>query len=60
MSGRNERMVATRLGAKRKSIFLAIKCDASTRAGVLAKLETSLKELNDVSGMSPIVHCHPY
>ena len=44
--GQNERMVGVALGAKRKSIFLASKCDTRTGSGVLAELDTSLKELN--------------
>jgi len=44
--GQNERMVAGALGAKRKDIFLSSKCDAKTKAGILAELDTSLKELN--------------
>jgi hypothetical protein len=34
------------LGAKRKDIFLASKCDTRTGSGILAELDTSLKELN--------------
>jgi aryl-alcohol dehydrogenase-like predicted oxidoreductase len=44
--GQNERMVAAALGAKRKDIFLASKCDTHTGAGILAELDTSLRELN--------------
>lgn len=44
--GQNERMVGVALGAKRKDIFLASKCDARTGPGILAELDTSLKELN--------------
>jgi len=44
--GQNERMVAGALGAKRKDVFLASKCDTHTGAGILAELETSLRELN--------------
>ena len=44
--GQNERMVGVALGTKRKDIFLASKCDARTGAGILAELDTSLKELN--------------
>jgi len=44
--GQNERMVGVALGAKRKDIFLASKCDARTGSGILAELDTSLKELN--------------
>ena len=43
--GQNERMVGAALGAKRKDIFLSSKCDAKTKAGILAELDTSLKEL---------------
>jgi aryl-alcohol dehydrogenase-like predicted oxidoreductase len=45
-NGQNERMVGAALGAKRKDVFLASKVDATTKAGALAELETSLKELN--------------
>ena len=45
-SGQNERMVGAALGAKRKDIFLSSKCDTKTGAGILAELDTSLKELN--------------
>jgi predicted aldo/keto reductase-like oxidoreductase len=45
-SGQNERMVGAALGAKRKDVFLSSKCDQKTGAGILAELETSLKELN--------------
>jgi hypothetical protein len=41
----NERMVGAALGAKRKDIFLASKCDTHTGAGILAELDASLKEL---------------
>jgi hypothetical protein len=44
--GQNERMVGAALGAKRKSVFLASKCDRTDKASVLAELDTSLKELN--------------
>ena len=44
-SGQNERMVGAALGAKRKDIFLSSKCDQKTGAGILAELDTSLKEL---------------
>jgi hypothetical protein len=44
-SGQNERMVGAALGAKRKDVFLSSKCDQKTGAGILAELETSLKEL---------------
>jgi aryl-alcohol dehydrogenase-like predicted oxidoreductase len=43
--GQNERMVGAALGAKRKDIFLASKCDTHTGPGILAELDTSLKEL---------------
>jgi len=45
-NGQNERMVGAALGAKRKSIYLSTKEDARDKAGALAELETSLKELN--------------
>jgi hypothetical protein len=45
-NGQNERMVGVALGAKRKDVFLSSKCDANTGAGILAELDTSLKELN--------------
>jgi len=45
-NGQNERMVATGLGARRKDVLVSSKCDARDRAGILAELETSLKELN--------------
>jgi len=45
-NGQNERMVGAALGAKRKDIFLSSKCDTTTGAGILAELDTSLKELN--------------
>jgi len=44
--GQNERMVGAALGARRKDIFLASKCDTHTGPGILAELDTSLKELN--------------
>ena len=46
--GQNERMVGAALGAKRKNIFLASKSsdNPSTGPGILAEIETSLKELN--------------
>jgi hypothetical protein len=44
--GQNERMLATGLGAKRKDVFISSKCEATDRAGCLAQLDTSLKELN--------------
>jgi len=43
--GQNERMVGAALGAKRKDIFLASKCDQKTPDGILGELDTSLKEL---------------
>ena len=43
--GQNERMVGAALGAKRKNVFLASKCDRNTGADILAELDTSLKEL---------------
>jgi len=44
-SGQNERMVGAALGAKRKDVFISSKCDQKTGAGILAELDTSLKEL---------------
>jgi predicted aldo/keto reductase-like oxidoreductase len=43
--GQNERMVGAALGAKRKSVFVSSKTDAHDAAGILAELDTSLKEL---------------
>jgi predicted aldo/keto reductase-like oxidoreductase len=43
--GQNERMVGAALGAKRKDIVLSSKVDATDKAGALAELDTSLKEL---------------
>jgi predicted aldo/keto reductase-like oxidoreductase len=43
--GQNERMVGAALGAKRKDIILSSKVDAKDKAGALAELDTSLKEL---------------
>jgi aryl-alcohol dehydrogenase-like predicted oxidoreductase len=43
--GQNERMVGAALGAKRKDIFLASKCDTHSGPGILAELDTSLREL---------------
>ena len=45
-NGQNERMVGAALGAKRKDIILSSKEDARDKAGALAELDTSLKELN--------------
>lgn len=47
-NGQNERMLGAALGARRKKILLASKSndDPRTEAGVLAEIETSLKELN--------------
>ena len=44
-NGQNERMVGAALGAKRKDIFLSTKTEASNGPGILAELDTSLKEL---------------
>ena len=44
--GQNERMVGAALASKRKDIFLSSKCDEKTPEGILAELDTSLKELN--------------
>jgi hypothetical protein len=43
--GQNERMVGTALGAKRKDVFVSSKCESDNKAGALAHLDTSLKEL---------------
>jgi hypothetical protein len=43
--GQNERMVGTALGAKRKGVFLASKCDRRDGVSILTELDTSLKEL---------------
>jgi hypothetical protein len=45
-NGQNERMVGAALGGKRKGVFLSSKRDQKTGAGILAELDTSLKELN--------------
>jgi len=45
-NGQNERMVGAALGARRKDIVLTSKVDAKDKAGAMAELETSLKELN--------------
>lgn len=45
-NGQNERMVGAALGSRRKDIFLSTKEDAEDKAGALAELATSLKELN--------------
>src|ERR1039458_3771571 len=47
-NGQNERMVGAALGARRKDILLASKSsdNPSTGPGILAEIETSLKELN--------------
>ena len=45
VNGQNERMVGAALGAKRKNIFLASKCDRNDGASILQELDTSLKEL---------------
>jgi hypothetical protein len=47
-NGQNERMVGAALGAKRKNIFLASKSsdNPTSGPGILAEIETSLKELN--------------
>lgn len=46
-NGQNERMVGAALGARRKDILLASKSndDPSTGPGILAEIDTSLKEL---------------
>jgi len=43
--GQNERMVGQALGARRKDVFVASKCDTKTGAGILAELDKSLQEL---------------
>ncbi|MEJ2076448.1 MAG: aldo/keto reductase [Acidobacteriota bacterium] len=43
--GNNERMVGAALKGRRKDVHLSTKADTKTREGVLAELETSLKEL---------------
>lgn len=43
--GNNERMVGAALKAKRNQIYLSTKTPASDKAGALATLDTSLKEL---------------
>ncbi len=43
--GQNERMVGAALGARRKDIILTSKEDAKDKAGALAELDTSLREL---------------
>jgi uncharacterized protein len=47
-NGQNERMVGAALGAKRKDILLASKSNDNPRTGpgILAEIDTSLKELN--------------
>ena len=44
--GNNERMVGAALGSKRKQVILSTKTEANDKAGQLAQLDTSLKELN--------------
>jgi predicted aldo/keto reductase-like oxidoreductase len=44
--GNNERMVGAALGAKRKQIVLSTKTHAPDKAGMLAELDESLKQLN--------------
>jgi predicted aldo/keto reductase-like oxidoreductase len=44
-NGQNERMVGAALGAKRKDIVLSSKVDANDKAGALAELNDSLREL---------------
>jgi uncharacterized protein len=46
MGGQNERMLGAALGAKRKNVFISTKSGVRNKAGALAELETSLKELN--------------
>jgi hypothetical protein len=47
-NGQNERMVGAALGARRKNVFLASKSgdNPTSGTGILAEIETSLKELN--------------
>jgi predicted aldo/keto reductase-like oxidoreductase len=47
-NGQNERLVGVALGARRKEIFLASKSSDNPNSGpgILAEIETSLKELN--------------
>jgi hypothetical protein len=45
INGQNERMVGGALGARRKNVFVASKCDRNTGADILTELDTSLKEL---------------
>src|ERR1039458_1038875 len=44
--GNNERMVGAALGSKRKQVVLSTKTEARDKAGQLAELDTSLRELN--------------
>jgi predicted aldo/keto reductase-like oxidoreductase len=44
--GNNERMVGAALGSKRKQVVLSTKTEARDKAGQLAELNTSLRELN--------------
>jgi aryl-alcohol dehydrogenase-like predicted oxidoreductase len=57
-NGQNERMVGAALGARRKDILLASKSsdNPSTGSGILAEIETSLKELN--TGYLDVWHLH--
>jgi len=48
--------VGAALGARRKDIFLASKCDHKTPEGILAELDTSLKELG--TGHLDVWHLH--
>lgn len=45
-SGQNERMVGAALGSMRKKVFISSKCDQKNGPGILAELDTTLKELN--------------
>ena len=57
-NGQNERMVGAALGARRKDVFLASKSNDNPRTGpgILAEIETSLKELN--TGYLDVWHLH--
>src|ERR1017187_8578392 len=44
--GNNERMVGAALGSKRKQVVLSTKTEARDKAGQLAELDTSLRELS--------------
>ncbi len=46
MGGQNERMLGAALGSKRKNVFISTKSHVRDKAGALAELGTSLRELN--------------